>query len=149
MTALAEDPRGLKRICPNCALHYYDLNKRPITCPSCSTEFTGDVKVKSRRSRTTTEDAPKKSQIANDETSLDEDDDLSDGNEENEDLVSLDDVDEDDDSSVDNDDDDTLDIDDDDLDDLDDDDDLGAGLDDLDDDDDDLEVDIDNDDDDR
>ncbi len=48
---LALDPRGLKRICTNCGARFYDFNKRPITCPTCSTEFTGEIKVKTRRSR--------------------------------------------------------------------------------------------------
>lgn len=45
------DPRGLKRICTNCGTRFYDMNKRPIVCPSCSSEFSIDVKVKSRRTR--------------------------------------------------------------------------------------------------
>ena len=45
------DPRGLKRICLECGGRFYDLNKRPITCPSCDTEFTGEIKVKTRRGR--------------------------------------------------------------------------------------------------
>ncbi len=49
--ALAIDPRGLKRICTNCGTRFYDMNKRPITCPTCSTEFTGEIKVRTRRSR--------------------------------------------------------------------------------------------------
>ena len=43
--------KGLKRICPGCSAVYYDFNKRPIICPSCGEEFTGDIKVRSRRSR--------------------------------------------------------------------------------------------------
>jgi uncharacterized protein (TIGR02300 family) len=42
---------GLKRICTGCGLRFYDLNKRPIVCPGCSVEFTGDIKVKGRRGR--------------------------------------------------------------------------------------------------
>lgn len=47
----ASSPMGLKRICTSCGTRFYDLNKRPIICPSCSTEFTGDIKVKARRGR--------------------------------------------------------------------------------------------------
>ena len=47
----AANPMGLKRICTNCGARFYDMNKRPIICPSCETEFTGEVKVKSRRGR--------------------------------------------------------------------------------------------------
>ena len=44
--------RGLKRICPSCGTRYYDFNKRPVHCPECKTEFTGEIKMKARRSRT-------------------------------------------------------------------------------------------------
>lgn len=50
MAATAKSP-GLKRICTSCGVRFYDLNKRPIVCPSCDTEFTGDIKVKVRRGR--------------------------------------------------------------------------------------------------
>ncbi len=30
---------GTKRTCPNCATRFYDLLKDPITCPKCSTSF--------------------------------------------------------------------------------------------------------------
>lgn len=49
--ALASDPRGLKRICMSCGTRFYDLNKRPIACPNCDTEYTGEFKVKTRRGR--------------------------------------------------------------------------------------------------
>tara|TARA_A100001011_G_C14249721_1_gene817289 strand:+ start:1299 stop:1649 length:351 start_codon:yes stop_codon:yes gene_type:complete len=32
---------GTKRVCPKCSMRFYDLNKDPITCPSC--EFTFDL----------------------------------------------------------------------------------------------------------
>lgn len=44
--------RGLKRICPSCGTRYYDFNKRPVHCPECKTEFTGEIKMKARRART-------------------------------------------------------------------------------------------------
>jgi uncharacterized protein (TIGR02300 family) len=49
--AAVSEPRGLKRICPSCGTRYYDLNKRPIICPSCTTEFKSEIKTKGRRSR--------------------------------------------------------------------------------------------------
>ncbi len=54
------DLKGLKRICMSCGARFYDLNKKPIICPSCSTEFTGEIKVKARRGRLPAEvaDAP-------------------------------------------------------------------------------------------
>ncbi len=45
------DLKGLKRICMSCGARFYDLNKKPIICPSCNTEFTGEIKVKTRRGR--------------------------------------------------------------------------------------------------
>ena len=30
---------GTKRLCPNCGARYYDLNRQPILCPRCGTEF--------------------------------------------------------------------------------------------------------------
>ena len=45
------DLKGLKRICMSCGARFYDLNKKPIICPTCNVEFTGEVKVKSRRGR--------------------------------------------------------------------------------------------------
>ncbi len=37
---------GTKRLCPNCGARYYDLNREPILCPRCGTEF--EVVVVSR-----------------------------------------------------------------------------------------------------
>ena len=50
MTAPGDD-KGMKRICPSCGTRYYDLGKRPIVCPNCATEFTGEAKLKARRGR--------------------------------------------------------------------------------------------------
>jgi uncharacterized protein (TIGR02300 family) len=49
--AATADPRGLKRICPSCGTRYYDMNKRPVQCPNCKTEFTGASKSKPKRVR--------------------------------------------------------------------------------------------------
>lgn len=129
-----DDPRGLKRICLNCSVRFFDLNKRPIICPECGTEFTGEVKIKARRGRIAADDATEDDQTSK-ATESDEDDIIEEEAEEAE-TVSLEDVKESDD---DNDDDDDLadDIDADIDADIDD-----ADLEDLDDDDDDLNVDI-------
>lgn len=47
----AVEEKGLKRICPSCGTRYYDFNRRPVVCPSCETEFSAELKVKTRRSR--------------------------------------------------------------------------------------------------
>jgi len=43
--------RGLKRTCTSCATKFYDFGKLPIICPSCKTEFTGEIEVKARRAK--------------------------------------------------------------------------------------------------
>ena len=48
------DARGFKRICTGCGTRFYDMKKRPINCPSCKLEFTGEIKVKARRGRIAT-----------------------------------------------------------------------------------------------
>ena len=37
---MADKKFGLKRICSNCELKFYDLNKKsPLICPQCKTEI--------------------------------------------------------------------------------------------------------------
>ena len=36
---MAKADLGAKRTCPNCGAKYYDLNRSPIICPRCGTEF--------------------------------------------------------------------------------------------------------------
>jgi len=40
------DKRGFKRVCVECGNRFYDLNKRPIICPACSTQFAVEEKLK-------------------------------------------------------------------------------------------------------
>ncbi len=82
------DPRGLKRICTSCGTRFYDMNKRPIACPSCDTEFTGDVKIKSRRGRAAANDAADDQVI--DKSVMDDEDEIETSGDD--DLVSLEDV---------------------------------------------------------
>jgi uncharacterized protein (TIGR02300 family) len=50
---LARTDLGDKQACPNCGAKFYDLRKRPATCPKCATAFDpADEGVRSRRSRT-------------------------------------------------------------------------------------------------
>ena len=110
--AAAVEPRGLKRICMGCGTRFYDLNKRPIICPSCKVEFMIEVKTKGRRGKVVANDAVKAA-VAEVPAKETEEIEVVAGEE---DVVSLEDVDEDDDD----DDDDDLALDDDigDLDDL-------------------------------
>ncbi len=69
--------RGLKRICTSCEMKFYDFGKLPIICPSCKTEFTGEIEVKSRRAKSTiVPDTVKRDEIEakNKEAAVDEDD---------------------------------------------------------------------------
>ncbi len=51
LAVAAADKRGLKRICMSCGNRFYDMNKRPVACPSCQAVFSGEMKVKQRRPR--------------------------------------------------------------------------------------------------
>jgi uncharacterized protein (TIGR02300 family) len=42
---------GTKRTCQSCGAKFYDLQKSPIVCPSCSAEFDPEALLKSRRPR--------------------------------------------------------------------------------------------------
>jgi len=93
--------RGLKRVCASCGTKFYDFGKLPIICPSCKVEFTGEVKIRARRVRSSiTPDTVKRSDIEkkNRESfdDLDEDDedddlniDLDDDGEDENDLEGL------------------------------------------------------------
>ncbi len=80
--------RGLKRICASCGAKFYDMGKSPIICPACGAEFTGEVEVKSRRSKSTiAPDTVKRDEIeAKNREALEDDDE----------TISLDDLEEDD-----------------------------------------------------
>ncbi|MBI4031229.1 MAG: TIGR02300 family protein, partial [Proteobacteria bacterium] len=67
MAATAE-PKGLKRICMGCGTRFYDFNKRPVLCPSCGAEFTGEVKTKGRRRAVANDETPAPAEAAGEET---------------------------------------------------------------------------------
>lgn len=46
---MANPELGAKQICPNCQAKFYDLNRRPATCPKCATAFDPEEAVRSRR----------------------------------------------------------------------------------------------------
>lgn len=124
------DPKGLKRICMSCGARFYDLNKKPIICPSCATEFTGEIKVKARRGRLPAEIAESQVEggnVADDVVEEVETEEV----ESDEETVSLEEIDEDGDDADEDAielDDDIDDLDDDDLDDLDEDEDIDEDI---------------------
>ncbi len=90
--------RGLKRICASCGIKFYDMDKQPIKCPSCGAVFTGEVAMKSKRSKSSiVPDTVKRDEIEKKNIADLEDDD------EDDDTISLDDLedeDEDDDDDL-------------------------------------------------
>lgn len=70
----ALNPMGLKRICTSCGGRFYDMNNRPIMCPSCDTEFTGEVKTKARRGRVAAVEAVKEAPAKKEEGEIQEED---------------------------------------------------------------------------
>ena len=49
---MANPELGAKQICPTCQSKFYDLNRRPATCPKCGSSFDPEEAVKVRRVRT-------------------------------------------------------------------------------------------------
>lgn len=65
------DIRGFKRICASCSTRFYDFNRSPILCPKCGTEFTGVVKIRTRRGKALADDVrtkPEEDEIESVET---------------------------------------------------------------------------------
>ena len=48
---MANPELGTKQVCPNCQAKFYDLGRRPATCPKCGTAFDPEEAVRSRRVR--------------------------------------------------------------------------------------------------
>jgi len=48
---LASPELGAKQICPTCSTKFYDLGRRPATCPKCSAQFDPEEALRSRRVR--------------------------------------------------------------------------------------------------
>lgn len=49
---MAKTDLGEKQLCPNCGAKFYDLRKRPATCPKCATAFDpAEEGVRVRRGR--------------------------------------------------------------------------------------------------
>ena len=66
--------RGLKRVCASCQTKFYDFNKSPVICPKCKAEFTGVVKIRTRRGRNVIEEAKGKAQVEEETPEVEEDD---------------------------------------------------------------------------
>lgn len=42
---------GLKRACINCAVRFYDMNKKPITCPACGSVIEFATSTRGRKAK--------------------------------------------------------------------------------------------------
>ena len=84
---MVSDELGTKRTCPSCGARFYDLNKDPITCPKCAQAFVAEPLLPSKADGPVAKPkaAPKPAPRVEDEDEL----------EDNDTLVSLDDLDED------------------------------------------------------
>ncbi len=71
---MAKPEWGKKRICLACNTKYYDLNKSPIICPSCGSEFDPDIYLKSRKGKnlSTKVVSEKKQNMSEDMTNMDD-----------------------------------------------------------------------------
>ena len=71
---MAKPEWGKKRICLACNTKYYDLNKSPIICPSCGSEFDPDIYLKSRKGKNLAAKvvAEKKQNMAEDMSNIDD-----------------------------------------------------------------------------
>jgi uncharacterized protein (TIGR02300 family) len=93
---------GVKRVCPSCQVRFYDLQKDPLTCPSCEHEFSLESLTgnKSRTMQADKPDAQNKDNVVDDaeEVVLEDDEDEADADlgddvledDDDEDTVSLD-----------------------------------------------------------
>ena len=85
---MADKKFGLKRVCPNCELKFYDLNKKsPLTCPQCKSEVVIEEEQSFINSNQIIQQE-KKSEIKDEFSDIENADDQSD----EDDVISLDDA---------------------------------------------------------
>ena len=68
---------GTKRLCPHCGTRFYDLQKDPMTCPACGSEFTVESLTQGRGRSLVSEKTAMKDEDQDDdliEDDLDDDD---------------------------------------------------------------------------
>ena len=79
---MPKDEWGVKRLCPSCSTRFYDLQRDPMTCPSCGASFDLDSllskKTGSRPEKKEETAAPRATRTDDDGAVLDDSDDSSD-----------------------------------------------------------------------
>jgi uncharacterized protein (TIGR02300 family) len=48
---------GVRRVCQSCQARFYDLKRKPITCPKCEAVFDPGVLYKTKRTRSSGKEA--------------------------------------------------------------------------------------------
>ncbi len=57
---MAKPEWGRRRVCQSCSTPFYDMQKTPIVCPKCATEFHPEQILKVRRAAGTDENRARK-----------------------------------------------------------------------------------------
>jgi uncharacterized protein (TIGR02300 family) len=83
---MAKADLGIKRACLSCGMKFYDFNRTPIICPGCSTEFSLENLLTSRKGRSALKSTVSKAQAKKSEDVEDQDENVhddEDGDDEN------------------------------------------------------------------
>ena len=83
---MAKADLGIKRACLSCGMKFYDFNRTPIICPGCSTEFSLENLLTSRKGRSALKLTVSKAQAKKSEDVEDQDENVhddEDGDDEN------------------------------------------------------------------
>lgn len=83
---MAKADLGIKRACLSCGMKFYDFNRTPIICPGCSTEFSLENLLTSRKGRSALKSTVSKAQAKKSEDAEDQDENVhndEDGDDEN------------------------------------------------------------------
>ena len=73
---MAKPEWGEKRVCLDCGAKFYDMQRSPIVCPTCDTEFVPVVTGRSSRAKAPApKPEPKKPAVADEDAALITDDD--------------------------------------------------------------------------
>ena len=67
---MAKPEWGVKRICPSCGARYYDLRKDPPVCPNCGSQFDPEALLKSRKARPAPVDDVKKAPVGSEDEDI-------------------------------------------------------------------------------
>ena len=70
---MAKADLGIKRACLSCGMKFYDFNRTPIICPGCSTEFSLENLLTSRKGRSALKSTVSKAQAKKSEDVEDQD----------------------------------------------------------------------------